>query len=187
MLNKYLLAAAIVATAGASQAATCDAGKVKYTLTQGNPDAVVASSCGGGNTTNTIDENWSLNGISGWTLADKTDDGDDYADGGFSAFSTPDRTWTVENPLGYDYVMVTLKQANTFAAFLLDATKDLTGTWLTKGPGKSIGSLSHASVYFAGEPDPPQPAPVPLPAGAVLLPAGLGALALLRRRKKNAA
>lgn len=31
----------------------------------------------------------------------------------------------------------------------------------------------------------PQPAPVPLPAGAVLLPAGLAALAVLRRRRKT--
>lgn len=30
---------------------------------------------------------------------------------------------------------------------------------------------------------PPQPAPIPLPAGMLLLPAGIGALAMLRRRK----
>ena len=114
-------------------------------------------------------------------LADKTDDDDAYLDGGFDVFTTsPDYTWSVLNPLGYEYVMVTLKQANSFAAFLLDTTAVLSGTWLTEGPGKAVGGLSHASVYFAGE---PAPAPVPLPAGAALLPAGLAALAFLRRRK----
>lgn len=85
------------------------------------------------------------------------------------------------NPLGYEYVLVTLKQANGFAAFLLDTSEALAGTWLTAGPGKSVGGLSHASVYYAGDVAPPPQ--VPLPASAALLGLGVGALALLRRRK----
>lgn len=178
---KLVFAASILAlTCGAAQAATCTSGKVKYQLEQGS--AVVTAGCFGGNDTNTIDADFSFGGITGWMLADKTDDGNDYVDGGFSAFG--DGTWSVSNALGYESIMVTLKQSNTFAAFLLDGSASLSGIWNTFGPGKSEGGLSHASVYFAGN---TALAPVPLPAGAALLPAGLGAIALLRRRRRKAA
>jgi hypothetical protein len=182
---KTVIAASILAlTCGAAHAATCTQGSVNYTLTQGSPDAVQAYQCYSGNDTNTIDANFSLGGKTGWMLADKTDDGNAYLDGGFDTFTmSPTYSWSVLNPLGYDFVMVTLKQGSSFAAFLLDSAADLSGNWFTQGPGKSTGGLSHASVYFSGE---PAPAPVPLPAGAALLPAGLAALAFLRRRRKAA-
>lgn len=186
---KMVIAASILALAcGGAQAATCTQlgnnpkQNVTYTLTQGSPDAVKAVSCYDGNDTNTIDAAFSFGGQTGWTLADKTDNDGEYVDGGFATFSgSPDFSWSVLNPLGYEYVMVTLKQASSFAAFLLDPATALSGVWMTKGPGDDVGALSHASVYFAGD---PAPAPVPLPAGAALLPAGLAALAVLRRRRK---
>lgn len=182
---KMVVAASILAlTCGVAQAATCTQGNVKYTLTQGTPDAVQAVGCYSGNDTNTINASFTLGGVSGWMLADKTDNGNAYVDGGFATFSSkPDFAWSVLNPLGYEHVMVTLKQGPSFAAFLLDSASALSGNWFTQGPGKSTGGLSHASVYFGGD---TAPAPVPLPAGAALLPVGLGALALLRRRRKAA-
>lgn len=152
---------------------------VSYLLEQGSGN--VTAACYSNNDTNTIDAAFSFNGISGWELADKTDDAESYLDGGFSQFGQG--TWSILNPLGYESILVTLKQGKTFAAFLLDSTAPLTGIWNTSGPGKGSGGLSHASVYFAGE---PAPAPVPLPAGAALLPAGLAAFAFLRRRRKAA-
>lgn len=184
---KMVIAAVILALGcGAAQAATCtQTGKkssqdVTFTLTQGNPDSVLASACYSGNDKASEVSTLVLGGVTGWELADKTDDGQDYLDGGFDQFGSS--TWSIMNPLGYQTILVTLKQSNSFAAFLLDAKAALSGTWFTKGPGKSTGALSHASVYFAGE---PAPAPVPLPAGAALLPAGLAALAVIRRRKKR--
>lgn len=188
-MKTVVIASILALTCGAAQAATCKAtyqngngkGKtqtVEYKLEQGN--AAVTAACYSSNDTNTVGASFSLGGISNWMLADKTDDGKDYLDGGFSQFGAG--TWSILNPLGYESIMVTLKQGSSFAAFLLDPAKPLTGIWNTFGPGKgATGSLSHASVYFAGD---TAPAPVPLPAGAALLPAGLAALALLRRRRK---
>ena len=185
---KLVIAAAVLALGcGAAQAATCThVGKkpqqdVTYTLTQGSPDAVLASACYAGNDKKDTVASLVLGGVTGWELADKTDDGKDHTEGGFSQFGAG--TWSILNPLGYKSVLVVLKQSNSFAAFVLDTKAALSGTWATKGPGKSIGDLSHASIYFAGE---PAPAPVPLPAGAALLPVGLAALAVLRRRRKAA-
>lgn len=188
---RMVIAASVLAlTCGAAQAATCTQSgnnanqSVTYTLTQGNPDAVQAVACYSGNDTNTIDANFTLGGVSGWMLADKTDDNNAYLDGGFGTFTgAPGFNWSVLNPLGYEYVMVTLKQSTSFAAFLLDSTTALAGNWFTAGPGGSTGGLSHASVYFSGD---TAPAPIPLPAGAALLPVGVAALALLRRRRKTA-
>lgn len=190
---KTVIAASILAlTCGVAQAATCtatysdDNGKgkdktksVEYMLEQGS--ASVTAACYSNNDTNTVDSTFSIGGISNWMLADKTDDDNDYLDGGFSQFG--DGTWSIVNPLGYESIMVTLKQGKSFAAFLLDSTAPLSGIWNTFGPGNSVGDYSHASVYFSGD---MTPAPIPLPAGAALLPAGLAALAFLRRRRKAA-
>ncbi|MGC8733233.1 MAG: VPLPA-CTERM sorting domain-containing protein, partial [Halothiobacillaceae bacterium] len=89
--------------------------------------------------------------------------------------------WSVSNPHGYSDIIVVIKQANAFGAFLLDASAALSGTWLTNGPGQSVGGLSHASVYYTGS-----PSPVPLPATGILVLGAMGALAAVKGRRKSA-
>ncbi|GAA0293357.1 VPLPA-CTERM sorting domain-containing protein [Rhodovulum strictum] len=186
-LLKTTAAAAVAAVvmAGAASAATCSFGNVSYTVNQGSPDAVLDKFCASGNDTNTITDSYTLFSMAGWTLGDKTDDAT-AGDGNvsFALFELDDDNddgvlnWELLNPFGYQYVALTLKQANSFAAFLLDTTKPLVGTWSTSGPGNSKDGLSHGSAYYNGEPN-----LVPLPAAGWLLLAGIGGLAALRRKK----
>lgn len=187
-MKHVTLALALIVAGGAAQAATCDAASgpqtISYELTQGSPDAVLNKVC-------VSDENDTKAniaaldpfGIDDWMLGEKVEDEEDDGDGAvsFASFTTSEPlSWSVLNPLGYESIMVTLVQGNSFAAFLLDTTKALAGFWDTAGPGGATGDISHASVWYSGE---PTPAPIPLPAAAALLPMGIGALALFRRRK----
>lgn len=161
--------------AGAAQAATCTAGTggggTTYTL-----DPASASQCQTGNDTNTIDSTSVFFGQTGWILADKNDDatsGDQnitFADAPENGDRSGD--WSISNPMGYTNIFITLKAGSGFGAFLL--TDLLSGTWATSR------DLSHASIYYNGT---PAPAPVPLPAESLMLLAGLGTLAAVRRRK----
>jgi hypothetical protein len=122
-----------------------------------------------------------LFGINNWMLGDKAGDesggndkvfftnSSDLSDGDMSGI------WEIGNPDGYTSIMFVLKAGSNFAAFLLDSAALMAGDWSTSR------GLSHASVYYSGE---PTPAPVPLPASALLLLGGVGGLAALRRRKK---
>ena len=173
------LLGALLAT-GTANAATCTVtGKKSTTYTV---EVSCASACFSGNDTNTIDSTTELFGKTGWILADKNDDatsGDQnliFADDPFigPVNDTTRGEWAIANPDNYSSVFMTLKAGNSFAAFLLNAATFMTGNW------SSSRDLSHASIYYWGEPN---PAPVPLPASGLLLLAGLGGLVAARRRK----
>lgn len=142
-------------------------------------DLALDAACFEGNDTNQIDAGFILFGDPGWTLADKNDDGTS-GDGALSFLTGPINRATsgafkIGNPSLYEDVVLTLKAGNSFAAFLLDGLSSdfLSGLWT------SSKDLSHASVYYRGEPG---VAPIPLPAGAVLLGSALLGLAAWRRR-----
>ena len=190
-MNKLtsFVATAVLATgfATGASAATCNAMSgphtVVYNLTQGNPDAVMAATCVSyANDSNTIDSSYDIFGMTGWTLAAKAGD-ESGGDGNVSFVAGPTNfgspNWSLSNPNNYSEIFITLKQANSFASFLLDTTMALSGLWSTSGPGNSLQGLSHASVYYRGTP----PSVVPLPAGVVLMLTALGGLGLARRRK----
>lgn len=171
--------------ASAGVAATCSASSgpqtVNYTLTQGNPDAVMGVACvSNANDSNTIDSSYSIFGMTGWTLAAKAGD-ESGGDGNVSFGDTPvsggSSSWSLLNPNGYSNIFITLKQGQSFAAFWLDTTEALSGFWSTSGPARSSQGLSHVSVYYQG------PSVVPLPAAGLMLLTALGGLAFARRRK----
>ena len=171
-LKTLAAAAVLVMAAGVASAATCVVAKpaVTYTVTQGLPDALNKGSfCQAGNDKNNLD-------TFVWTLGDSTD-----TIGANFTISLSGQNWSILNPLGYrgSSVLLTFNHSKTFAGFLLDLTKPLTGIWNTTG---SVDDLSHASVWYRGSP----PAPIPLPAAGFLLLGALGGLAALRRRRRAA-
>jgi hypothetical protein len=191
---KTFAAAAIVAIAasGSAMAATCGSGgnAVTYTLSQAGTQIVGV--CGSGNDS-AVDVNSLAPSASGsWLLADKTDNNDPTPLASFLLpLPGPNQTsWSVSNTSNYPALLLVLKQSNNYAAFVLDVSKALSGVWGTV-KGNSVNDLSHASLYVAGTPAPapgpgPGPSPVPLPAAGLLLVAGLGGLAALRRRSARA-
>jgi hypothetical protein len=152
-----------------------DAGDETYTLS-----LATDVDCFAGNDTNQIDENFSLFGKTGWILADKTDDttsGDGKAFLSVSGIGGTSPTWTIDpNAFKFDHLVITLKQAGGFGAFLVSG---LSGTWSTfkNTGGGSVNDLSHASLYYKGA------TPIPLPLGAWLALTAAGGLVVLRRRK----
>lgn len=149
-------------------------------------DPASDGACFDGNDTNTITPTFSLFDQTGWVLADKSDD----ASSGDQSivFTTapvsqvgaplppPFPDWAISAiPTGTD-VVVTLKQAESFAAFLVTATS---GQWGTAGPGLTLNDLSHASIYYNGA-----GAVVPLPASVLLLLSGLAGLGLVGFRRR---
>ncbi len=174
---------ATVGWSGMSQAATVSAtctsnNTTTYTLTN-----ALSAHCSSGNDKNTITTSSVLFGLTGWTLSDASDDNAgshviNFAGANNSAgIPGPNPTarsgaWSLDSFGGYPNVFISLKAGNTFAAFLLDMTAGLTGSWTTSR------NLSHASVYVRGG-----PTVVPLPATALLLIGAMGGLAAMRRRK----
>jgi hypothetical protein len=125
-------------------------------------------------------------GESDWILADKDNEaaGDQMiilstTGVGSSTQSNPIGTWSLETEFTFAKLMITLKDAAGWGAFLLDPT-DRSGTWWTEA-----GSLSHASIWYVGKSDEEQPSMVPLPAAGWMLIAGLGGLGAMRRFKKS--
>lgn len=166
---------------GSANAATCSSG-VTYELTQGTPDAILGAACFSGNDKNTV-PGGTYFGISNWLLGGATDGGGT----GVASISvlgvgapTGNETWSVSGNV-YQYMMIALKQANSFALFRLDTSEGLAGLWGTLGPGGSVDGLSHASIWYAGN-----LAAVPLPAGVLLLGSALAALGFIGRRRKHA-
>lgn len=134
------------------------------------------SACFSGNDTNQIDAGFSLFGMTGWMLSDKNDgpNGDGvikFTDAPSNGDKSGD--WAIDTLAGLGNIVVTLKAGNGFGAFLLDLTVSdpLSGTW------SSDKDLSHASIYYKGE-----PTKVPEPSTLALMGLGLLGIGIARRR-----
>lgn len=184
-MNIKLLGAALFGAflaAGGANAATC-------TVSSGNGNSGASfeitvanvAQCQSGNDSNTIDGDSVFFDLTGWKLAAKNEDEEDEAADHALTFGLApvngdkEGLWEILNPDNYTDVFLTLKAGNGFGAFLLTSDTVISGDWWASK------DLSHASIYYRGEPG---PAPVPLPATGFLLAGALGAMALRSRRKK---
>ncbi len=184
---KSLVTAAVLAVAGtAASAATCTFGPTSSAdvwastacvgQVSGNDSAATVNAHGG----------TGIFGINTWSQDSKWEaKTNTYSPSGLlSILKENDKkgTWSVTSWAGIGSAALVVKGSNNWAAYLLDTSAGLTGGWttlaLTNNGGNQPG-ISHISLYTT-----PAPAPVPLPASALLLVAGMGGLAALRRRKK---
>jgi hypothetical protein len=175
---KVLLAAGAMAlVAGGASAATCNVfsngDPITYTLTQGDPDAVLSTDCRSDlNDKNTLPaEGWILGASTPLELDD--DPSNDVV------LTINGQEWSISNPLGYTDIMIVLKQARSFGGFVLNTTKTLAGDWEILGPSESMNDYSHISVWHKTD-----VAPIPVPAAGFLMIGALGGLVALRRRRR---
>lgn len=197
-LRSLGLALALGTIGSAASAATCVGTGQTFTLaTVADGSCLTAAPLGSGNISGNAgganpDPIFGLAG-SGLLLIDKSDDGTSgmnpsaltIAHGGTGG---PFSIAALIAPAGQVWTDLILafktggnsNKVSTWAAFSIDGSMT-GGAWSTTGRN----GLSHANLYgrLADAPSPPSPpSAVPLPAAGLLLTAGLGLLALMRRR-----
>lgn len=175
ILAATLLAFTVNAQAGLQ---TCTAGTGGSSATFGL-DAATGAQCAEGNDTNSIDSTFELFGQTGWILSDKNENSNGDGTIEFAALPTNGNksgAWEIDTLAGLTDIVITLKAGNGFGAFLLDLTVStpLAGTW------SSSKDLSHASIYYRGE-----PTEVPEPSALVLLGLGFLGISLFGRRARK--
>lgn len=174
-------ALAVMSMAGSASAATL-AGDLcgnKYIALSQDGTGVAPTLCQSGNSTGATSPLPAL----GWN--DGAESGGGTDDNSLFKFTVDTSTgaWSILNKLGYSMLGISIKQGNGFAFYVLDLTKSLSGFYYTGNSAYPTGhDLSHANVWYKGEPTPP--AEVPLPAAGLLLAGGLGMIAAVRRRNR---
>lgn len=204
-LKAALLGASLM-VGGAAGAATCDTA-YSTAVTGNGSDA--NSGCFLGSTNNDTLNPLQVNtdaafGSKDWAYAGKlleTEDGNVSIGAVLGDNSgTFDGTWSVIPTLFsmYDELMIVLKGGNgnidpdTYVAYRITEADGTSGSYVSPffnvdrktGEPKEQADISHISFYVRGD---GVPGAVPLPAGMPLLLAGMGAMALLARRKTRKA
>lgn len=195
MFKIVITAAALALAGGAASAATCKYGQeADYTE---HADVWTSTACVGQVSDPKNDSAAAMNGYNGgagvfnitnWTQDSKwEEDSNTYSPNGLLSIVDYDGkkgSWAVDSWAGIGAAALVVKGATGWAAYLLDMSAGLKGEWsvfaLSTPNGKNTPDISHISLYTT-----PAPAPVPLPASALLLMAGMGGLAAMRRRKKS--